>query len=93
LQNSFSLFTKVSFFSEMKERRVSFGYYWLLLSLRKKYVLVCLFIVNLLLRLMPSAMKRKQKNAQIAQQKKIEREKEAKKKQLRHQLPAKGKKR
>ena len=77
----------------MKERRVSFGYYWLLLSLRKKYVLVCLFIVNLLLRLMPSAMKRKQKNAQIAQQKKIEREKEAKKKQLRHQLPAKGKKR
>jgi hypothetical protein len=34
---------------------------------------------------MPSAMKRKQK--------KIERDKEAKKKQLRQQLPAKGKKR
>jgi hypothetical protein len=42
---------------------------------------------------MPSALKRKQKNAQIAQQKKIERDKEAKKKQLRQQLPAKGKKR
>jgi len=42
---------------------------------------------------MPSVMKRKQKNAQIAQQKKIEREKEAKRKQLRQQLPPKGKKR
>jgi hypothetical protein len=38
-------------------------------------------------------MKRKQKNTQIAQQKKIEREKEAKKKQLRQQLPPKGQKR
>jgi hypothetical protein len=42
---------------------------------------------------MPSVLKRKQKNAQIAQQKKMDREKEAKKKQLRQQLPAKGKKR
>ena len=42
---------------------------------------------------MPSVMKRKQKNTQIAQQKKIERDTEAKKKQLRQQLPAKGKKR
>ncbi len=42
---------------------------------------------------MPSVMKRKQKNAQIAHEKKMEREKEAKKKQLRQQLPAKGKKR
>jgi hypothetical protein len=38
-------------------------------------------------------MKRKQKNTQIAQQKKIERNKEAKKKQLRQQLPPKGQKR
>jgi hypothetical protein len=42
---------------------------------------------------MPSVAKRKQKNTQIAQQKKMERDKEAKKKQLRQQLPAKGKKR
>jgi hypothetical protein len=42
---------------------------------------------------MPSAMKRKQKNTQIAQRKKMEREKEAKKKQARQQLPPKGKKR
>jgi len=38
-------------------------------------------------------MKRKQKNTQIAQQKKKERDKEAKKKQLGQQLPARGKKR
>jgi hypothetical protein len=38
-------------------------------------------------------MKRKQKNTQIAQRKKMERDKEAKKKQLLQQLPAKGKKR
>jgi len=38
-------------------------------------------------------MKRKEKNTQIAQRKKMEREKEAKKKQLLQQLPAKGKKR
>jgi hypothetical protein len=38
-------------------------------------------------------MRRKQKNTQIAQQKKKEREKEAKKKLERQQLPAKGKKR
>jgi len=42
---------------------------------------------------MPSALKRKQRNAQIAQQKKMERDKEAKKKQLTQQLPPKGKKR
>jgi hypothetical protein len=42
---------------------------------------------------MPSVAKRKQKNTQIAQQKKLEREKEAKKKQARQQLPPKGKKR
>jgi len=42
---------------------------------------------------MPSVMKRKEKNTQIAQRKKMEREKEAKKKQLLQQLPAKGKKR
>jgi hypothetical protein len=42
---------------------------------------------------MPSVMKRKQKNTQIAQKKEMEREKEAKKKALRQQLPAKGKKR
>jgi len=61
--------------------------------MRKKNVLTCPLIVNLQLRFMPSVMKRKQKNAQIAQQKKIERKKEAKKKQLRQQLPPKGKKR
>ncbi len=77
----------------MKEGRVSFGYYWLPTLVRKKYVLASLLIANLQLRFMPSVMKRKQKNAQIAQQKKIEREKEAKKKQLRQQLPPKGKKR
>jgi hypothetical protein len=38
-------------------------------------------------------MKRKQRNTQIARQKKIERDKEARKKQLLQQLPAKGKKR
>jgi hypothetical protein len=37
-------------------------------------------------------MKRKNKNTQIAQKKKLEREKEQKKKDLRSQLPAKGKK-
>jgi hypothetical protein len=38
-------------------------------------------------------MKRKQKNTQNAQRKELERDKEAKKKQLRQQLPEKGKKR
>ena len=52
-----------------------------------------MFIVNLQLIFMPSVAKRKEKNTQKAQQKKIERDKEAKKKQLREQLPAKGKKR
>jgi hypothetical protein len=42
---------------------------------------------------MPSVAKRKQKNTQLAQQKKMEREKTAKKKQLRQQLPPKGTKR
>jgi len=42
---------------------------------------------------MPSVAKRKQKNTQIAQRKEMEREKEAKKKQARQQLPPKGKKR
>ncbi len=42
---------------------------------------------------MPSVAKRKQKNTQLAQQKKMEREKAAKKKQLRQQLPPKGTKR
>ena len=61
--------------------------------MRKKYVLAWTSTVNLWLRFMPSVMKRKQKNTQLAQQKKMEREKEAKKKLLRQQLPAKGKKR
>jgi hypothetical protein len=38
-------------------------------------------------------MKRKQKNTQNEQRKKMEREKEAKKKAMRSQLPAKGQKR
>jgi hypothetical protein len=42
---------------------------------------------------MPSVAKRKQKNTQKAQQKKLIREKDAKKKQTRQQLPPKGKKR
>jgi hypothetical protein len=42
---------------------------------------------------MPSVAKRKQKNTQKAQQKKMERDKEAKKKLVRQQLPPKGKKR
>jgi hypothetical protein len=43
--------------------------------------------------IMPSVARRKAKNTQNAQQKKLEREKEAKKKLERQQLPAKGKKR
>ena len=39
-----------------------------------------------------SVMKRKNKNTQIAQKKKLEREKEQKKKDMRNQLPPKGKK-
>jgi len=39
-----------------------------------------------------SVMKRKKKNAQLEQQKKMQREKDLKKKQMRQQLPAKGKK-
>jgi hypothetical protein len=42
---------------------------------------------------MPSVAKRKQKNTQNEHRKKMEREKEAKKKQMRQQLPPKGKKR
>jgi hypothetical protein len=42
---------------------------------------------------MPSVSKRKAKNTQNEQRKKMEREKEAKKKEMRSQLPAKGKKR
>ena len=48
---------------------------------------------SLSLRIMPSVMKRKQKNTQNAQRKEIEREKTAKKKAERSQLPEKGKKR
>jgi hypothetical protein len=39
-----------------------------------------------------SVMKRKKKNTQLEQQKKAQREKDLKKKQMRQQLPAKGKK-
>ena len=42
---------------------------------------------------MPSVAKRKAKNTQNEQRKRMEREKEAKKKQMRQQLPAKGQKR
>ena len=52
-----------------------------------------MLIVNLWLMFMPSVATRKAKNTQKAQQKKMDREKEAKKKQLRQQLPVKGKKR
>jgi hypothetical protein len=41
---------------------------------------------------MPSVARRKAKNTQNAQRKELEREKEAKKKLERQQLPAKGKK-
>jgi hypothetical protein len=61
--------------------------------MRGKNVKAWSSIVTLWLRFMPSVAKRKQKNTQIAHQKKMEREKDAKKKQLRQQLPAKGKKR
>ena len=77
----------------MKERSIDFGYCCLPQLMRRKNVLAWSSIVNLWLRFMPSVAKRKQKNTQIAKQKKMEREKEAKKKQLRQQLPAKGKKR
>jgi hypothetical protein len=52
-----------------------------------------LFAVLVVCGFMPSVAKRKEKNTQIAQRKKMEREKEAKKKQMRQQLPPKGKKR
>jgi hypothetical protein len=39
-----------------------------------------------------SVMKRKKKNTQLEQQKKMQRDKDLKKKQMRQQLPAKGKK-
>ena len=52
-----------------------------------------MFIVYLQVIFMPSVAKRKQKNTQKAQQKKLDREKDAKKKQARQQLPPKGKKR
>ncbi|MGD0645108.1 MAG: hypothetical protein ABSA75_09405 [Candidatus Bathyarchaeia archaeon] len=39
-----------------------------------------------------SVAKRKKKNTQLEQQKKVQREKDLKKKQMRQQLPAKGKK-
>jgi len=42
---------------------------------------------------MPSVARRKAKNTQNEQRKKMEREKEAKKKQMKEQLPPKGKKR
>ncbi len=61
--------------------------------MRRKSVLACMVIVDLQLVFMPSVARRKAKNTQIAQKKKMERDKEAKKKQLRQQLPAKGKKR
>jgi len=47
---------------------------------------VCLLGVNM------SVMKRKKKNTQLEQQKKVQRDKDLKKKQMRQQLPAKGKK-
>ena len=59
----------------------------------RKSVLTCMLIDSLQLTFMPSVATRKAKNTQKAQQKKMDREKEAKKKQLRQQLPAKGKKR
>jgi hypothetical protein len=46
----------------------------------------------LLVDIMPSVAKRKAKNTQNEQLKRKEREKEAKKKQMLQQLPAKGKK-
>lgn len=52
-----------------------------------------LYAVMLLVGCMPSVSRRKEKNTQNAQKKKLEREKEAKKKEMRNQLPPKGKKR
>jgi hypothetical protein len=49
--------------------------------------------VTAFVEIMPSVARRKAKNTQNAQQKKLQREKEAKKKLERQQLPAKGKKR
>ncbi len=51
-----------------------------------------LFVVSGFVEIMPSVARRKAKNTQNAQQKKAEREKEAKKKLERQQLPPKGKK-
>jgi hypothetical protein len=57
-----------------------------------KHVLVCMSYY-LLVEIMPSVARRKQKNTQNAHLKEKEREKEAKKKLERQQLPEKGKKR
>jgi len=70
----------------------------LLVRFREFYLDRCekrfsLFAVLVVCGFMPSVAKRKEKNTQIAQRKKMEREKEAKKKQMRQQLPPKGKKR
>jgi len=59
----------------------------------KSNVLECVIQFDCLVKVeYMSVMKRKNKNTQIAQKKKLEREKEQKKKDLRSQLPPKGKK-
>ena len=65
---------------------------WGLLISICKHVLACTTYF-FLLRFMPSVARRKAKNTQNEQHKKMEREKEAKKKQMKQQLPPKGKKR
>jgi hypothetical protein len=58
----------------------------------KENVLECVMLSDCLVSEYMSVMKRKNKNTQIAQKKKLDREKEQKKKDLRNQLPPKGKK-
>lgn len=60
--------------------------------MKAKHVLAWMLLL-LSVEIMPSVARRKAKNTQNAQQKKLEREKEAKKKLERQQLPPKGKKR
>jgi len=77
----------------LKEESISFQIFFAPSIRAKEKCFSLIVTVSLWLRFMPSVATRKAKNTQKAQKKKIEREKEAKKKQLRQQLPAKGQKR
>jgi hypothetical protein len=62
------------------------------LRIRNMFKLVCC-VIPLLVSFMPSVAKRKAKNTHNEQRKQMDRDKEAKKKAMRQQLPQKGQKR